>query len=73
VNSEEMGVSFEAWLKRDPKQKLGPDGRGRSQSEDYCTKMWWERSFYPSLDMILNDLHDKGLIDAGEYTIIIDW
>lgn len=67
VNGEEMGVSFEAWLARDPKQKL------KGQEFDFCLSLWWQRNFYPHIDMVLNDLYQKDLVDAGEYTIIIDW
>jgi hypothetical protein len=35
--------------------------------------MWWERNFYPVIEMVGNDLHRKGLIKAGEYTIDVDW
>ena len=69
VNHDDMGVSFKAWLARDPKQKLSdPDDQA-----DYCISMWWERNFYPDVQMIANDLHSKGLLDAGEYVIDIDW
>jgi len=67
VNHSERGVSFAAWLARDPKQKL--PGR----QEDYCLSLWWDRNFYPDVQMVANDLHAKGLLDAGEYTIDIDW
>ena len=69
VNHPNMGVSFKAWLERDPKQKLNAD--------DYdcpsAITMWWERNFYPDVQMIANDLHSKGLLPAGEYVINIDW
>ncbi len=69
VNGEEMGVKFSAWLARDPKQKLAdPD-----EQEDYCLRLWWERNFYPDVQMVANDLHAKGLLEAGDYTINIDW
>lgn len=69
VNGEEMGVSFKAWLARDPKQKLPkPD-----EQEPYCLHLFWERNFYPSFQMVANDLHAKGLLEAGDYTIDIDW
>jgi len=58
-----MGVSFNAWLKRDPEKTTGYGSVGR------C----WERNFYPHLDMVLNDLHKRGLVAAGEYIINIDW
>jgi len=69
VNHETMGVSFAAWLARDPKQKLSdPDAQ-----EDYCLRLWWERNFYPNVQMVANDLHAKGLLAAGTHTILIDW
>jgi hypothetical protein len=66
VNHEDMGVSFKAWLERDPKQPIA-DGGG------HYIKLWWERNFYPDVQMIANDLHEKGLIEAGDYVIDIDW
>ena len=69
VNHEEMGVSFEAWLKRDPDQKLSDS----QYQHDWALAMWWDRNFYPHVDMIINDLHSKGLLEAGEYEIDIDW
>jgi hypothetical protein len=67
VNHESMGVSFAAWLARDPK-KLLPD-----EPEDFCLELWWQRNFYPSIEMVANDLHAKGLLKAGEYVINIDF
>ena len=69
VNGSEMGVSFAAWLARDPDQKLSDP---YSQNE-WSLEMWWERNFYPSVEMVANDLHAKGLLPAGEYAINIDW
>lgn len=70
VNHEDMGVSFKAWLERDPEQQLNStDEWDRS----YGLGMWWERNFYPEVQMIANDLYEKGLIEAGDYTIDIDW
>ena len=70
VNGEEMGVSFKAWLARDPMQQLDtPDEWARSHG----LQLWFHRNFYPCVDMIINDLHEKGLLDAGDYYIDIDW
>jgi hypothetical protein len=69
VNHEDMGVSFAAWLARDPKQKLNAE----DWDSPSAVQLWWHRNFYPSVQMIANDLHAKGLIDAGEYEINIDW
>jgi hypothetical protein len=67
INGEEMGVSFAAWLARKTTEWNGP-------SEDRMfLDMFWERNFYPDVQMIANDLHAKGLIPAGEYVIDIDW
>lgn len=70
VNGKEMGVSFAAWLARDPKQKLNTEDEW---DRDHGLGLWWERNFYPSVDMVANDLHAKGLLPAGKYTIDIDW
>lgn len=67
VNGEEMGVSFSAWLARDPKEWANPN------APSYEIDMFWERNFYPHVEMIANDLHAKGLIPAGDYGINIDW
>jgi hypothetical protein len=81
VNGEEMGVSFKAWLARDPKQplklsrkdkKLG-DFQKNIETEQWCIDLWWKRNFYPNISMVANDLYAKGLLPAGEYLINIDW
>ena len=67
INGDEMGVSFKAWLARDPKEWNGKPEDARNLD------MFWERNFYPDVQMIANDLHAKGLIPAGNYEIDIDW
>lgn len=67
VNHDDMGVSFKAWLERDPKQKLA------NQQYDHQLTLWWHRNFYPDVQTVANDLHARGLIEAGEYAINIDW
>lgn len=69
VNHSEMGVSFKAWLERDPKQQLS----SKDDQDSWSLRLWWERNFYPNVDMIINDLHSKGLLEAGDYEIDIDW
>ena len=66
VNGDEMGVSFKAWLARDPKQKL-------DVKDEWELEFFWTRNFYPAIEMVANDLHSKGLLPAGEYIINIDW
>ena len=70
VNDLDMGVSFKAWLERDPNLKLNSTNQW---DRDHGLDLWWERNFYPHVSMIINDLHAKGLLDAGEYMIDIDW
>jgi hypothetical protein len=67
LDHDEMGVSFKAWLARDPKQPLS------SQKEPWDLEFWWHRHFYPTIQTVANDLHKRGLLEAGEYTILIDW
>ena len=67
VNGDQMGVKFPVWLARDPKQPL------KGQNHDYELELFWERNFYPDFGTLVNDLHSKGLLKAGEYGICIDW
>jgi hypothetical protein len=67
INGETMGVSFAAWLAREPKAPVG------DESEPWVVAIFWERNFYPDLGAVLNDLHARGLLDAGEYVLVIDW
>jgi hypothetical protein len=67
VNGPEEGVSFKAWLARDPKQPLSDD------DASYAVNMWWDRNFYPHVSMVIDDLYAKGLIIRGDYLIDIDW
>ncbi len=69
VNDPARGVSFKAWLSRDPTQKLSnPDDQ-----DDFALRLWWYRNFYPDINMIANDLHDRGLLEEDEYLININW
>jgi hypothetical protein len=68
VNGDIMGVSFKAWLERDPKQPLNGE-----KTSDWLVDLFWERNFYPHPEILLNDLHSKGLIPTGELVINIDW
>lgn len=90
INHEsKMGVKFDIWLKRDPKEPLNPSKEelkecnyywGKTEDDEIQWKqdishinMFWERNFYPNVQTIANNLHKKGLIEAGEYGINIDW
>ena len=65
VNGDEMGVSFKAWLERDVSTPL--------DSKEHGINLFWKRNFYPDISMIINDLHEKGLLPVGEYVMNIDW
>lgn len=71
VNSSEMGVSFKAWLKRDPKKPIPKEGE--YDNEHLMLELFWDRNFYPHLEVLANDLYNKGLLEAGNYAIEIDW
>lgn len=67
ASKEEMGVSFKAWLSRDPEKELSSEAKYTNNT------LYWERNFYPDIHTVANDLHAKGLIPAGDYVINIDW
>lgn len=89
INGNEMGVKFDVWLNRDPNEPLNPSDEelknchyywGKTEANKLAWKqskshinMFWERNFYPQVKMIMNDLYEKGLVEAGDYTINIDW
>lgn len=70
VNGPERGVSFAAWLKRNPKAQLANEPESRQ--DQWMIDLWWDRNFYPNIQMVANDIHAKGLLEAGNYTIDID-
>jgi len=70
VNGEVMGVSLASWLARDPHQKLVT---GDDWDREHGLVLFWQRNFYPHIDVVVNDLHAKGLLPAGEYQLVIDW
>ena len=65
VNGEIKGVSFKAWLERDPNTP--------NFLEKYRHELFWDRNFYPHVSMIIKDLENKGILKEGEYIINIDW
>jgi len=67
VNGPIYGVSFETWLARDPKQNLP------GKDDAWYLDLFYARNFYPEPQTLLNDLHSKGMLPAGEYGINIDW
>jgi len=89
INGEEMGVSFKSWLERHTETPLNPTKEQLKECKYYWGKteedeskwkkdkshinLFWERNFYPHVSMIANDLFKRGLLEAGEYQIVIDW
>lgn len=67
VNGKEMGVSFQTWL------NTSVEDTDKHFEDDRENELFWERNFYPSIDVIADDLYSKGLLEAGKYMIIIDW
>jgi hypothetical protein len=67
INTSMMGVKFNIWLTRDTEEWNGP------KKDKAFLDMFWERNFYPDIQTVANDLFKKGLIEAGEYQINIDW
>ena len=72
TSTNKMQVKFKAWIDRNPSQIL-KDKEGQLGSEPWYIELWWERNFYPAIESVANDLHSKGLLEAGEYVINIDW
>jgi len=68
INGSEMGVKFEVWLNADPEQH-----KEDNDWSDFDISLFWSRNFYPDIYTVANDLFNKGLIEAGDYTINIDW
>jgi len=74
INGEEMGVKFQVWLDTTIEDVNAKFEEINGKPECYAgqNSLFWERNFYPNLQTVANDLHKKGLIEAGEYSIDID-
>lgn len=89
INGEDMGVSFKAWLERNPKTPLKCTqeeaiscnyywGKTKEdlkewQEDKSRIRLFWYRNFYPDANMIAKDLVKRGLLEEGDYQIKIDW
>lgn len=69
INGSEMGVKFNVWLNTPEEEVL----EKLSQEDKRFIDLFYQRNFYPDIQTVANDLHKKGLIEAGEYDIKIDW
>lgn len=54
----DYGTPFCTWIDTEPKE---------------YPRLYWERNFYPHVNMIANDLYKKGILPEGIYQIVIDW
>lgn len=70
VNGDVRGVSFKAWLARDPQQKLDTEDEW---DREHGLDLFWNRSFYPSVDMIIDYIEKNKILPEGNYQIKIDW
>lgn len=70
INGKIMGVSFQTWLnttEEDIKSKF------LNRDVKLGFDIFWHRNFYPHISILAQDLYKKGLIEAGDYLIKIDW
>lgn len=67
VNGYDMGVNFETWSTVDV-EEINSKFESKHDAE-----LFWERNYYPSFYVLLNDLYKKGLIEEGDYQININW
>ena len=62
-----MGIAFETWL------NTKTEDTANHFEVNYRNEFFWKRKFYPHINMIINELYSKGLIEMGDYEIKIDW
>lgn len=71
-NHENMGVSFVVW--RDtPKDYFTKNNLTIDKDGYNFDGLWWDRNFYPDVEMIARDLFFKGIIDSEDFEIVVDW
>lgn len=68
VEDHWQAVSMKQWLEATPPGPASAPG-----IENFREQLRWRREFYPRLEEVVNDLHQRGLIDAGEYALHIWW
>jgi hypothetical protein len=75
INGNEMGVKFKVWQDTSIKDVNDTFEKINGKPESYSgqNSLFWDRNFYPDIHTVANDLHKRGLIEAGEYSIEIDW
>jgi hypothetical protein len=75
INGSEMGVKFKVWLDTTIEDINREFERVNGKPETYQDQnlLFWYRNFYPDINTVADDLHKKGLIEAGDYVVNIDW
>lgn len=61
--------TLEVWVAATPPEPMTDAWDGDLHREH----LRWHREFYPELQDVVNDLHRRGLMAAGEYVIHIWW
>jgi hypothetical protein len=70
IGDHYQAVPMQQWLEATPPPPAEP---GKYDSARYTEELRWDREFYPEMEEVVNDLHQKGLIDPGEYALHIWW
>ena len=65
VNGPEEGISFKSWLARDPKQKMKDEPE--RENSNWEIELFWDSNFYPNVSMLIDDLYERGLLEAGDF------
>jgi hypothetical protein len=71
--NDTCGVKFPVWLARDPSTPIKNKGDLHWKDIDFVTELWWHRVFFPRPETVAQDLYERGILEAGEYLILIDW
>lgn len=67
------GPTLEEWRERPLNLQPEEYTRGDWEEHTYLRDMWWEREFYPDVQVVANDFHARGLLPEGDYVIHIWW
>ena len=56
--------SLEEWLAGEPPATL---------TDAWRIEQWWQTEYCPELQVVVNDLHARGLMPAGDYVMHVWW
>ena len=71
-NKNQSCVKFSVWKDEKVKYK-DPDKTVFYQDEYEDERLYWVRAFYPNLYTLLDDLYKKGLLEDGDYELVVSW